>query len=117
MLQARVVHNLGHEWTQIKEAAEKARQTAIMEGDEVAEMTCSELLEALDLSRCLLLMKYVEDFNVCHDARNTLICFTLVSIVEILSSDILCLEMLNKAQKFSAFSILNLVLANTPSDD
>ncbi|WOH10024.1 hypothetical protein DCAR_0729485 [Daucus carota subsp. sativus] len=57
--QARVVHNLGHEWTQIKEAAEKARQTAIMEGDEVAEMTCSELLEALDLSRCLLLMNYI----------------------------------------------------------
>lgn len=57
--QARVVHNVSHEWLQIKEAAEKARDTAITEGDEVSEITCSELLEALELSRCLFLMNYV----------------------------------------------------------
>ena len=45
------------EWLQIKEAAEKARDAAISEGDEVGEVTCSELLEALELSRCLFLMK------------------------------------------------------------
>ncbi|KAF2311539.1 hypothetical protein GH714_024636 [Hevea brasiliensis] len=33
--------------------------TATSEGDEVVEVTCSELLEALDLSRCLLLMSYI----------------------------------------------------------
>lgn len=56
-LQARVIHNCSHEWLQIKEAAERARDAAISEGDEVGEMTCSDLLEALDLSRCLFLMK------------------------------------------------------------
>lgn len=56
-LQARVIHNCSTEWLQIKEAAEKARGTATLEGDEVGEVTCSELLEALELSRCLLLMR------------------------------------------------------------
>ncbi|XP_057791475.1 dual specificity protein phosphatase PHS1 isoform X2 [Salvia miltiorrhiza] len=55
--QARVVHNASSEWQQIKEAAEKAKDAAIAEGDEIGEMTCSELLEALELSRCLLVMK------------------------------------------------------------
>ncbi|KAK9120213.1 hypothetical protein Scep_018306 [Stephania cephalantha] len=55
--QARVVHHSSPEWQQIKDAAEKARDVAVMEGDEVGEMTCSELLEALELSRCLFLMK------------------------------------------------------------
>ncbi|GAB2272025.1 Very-long-chain (3R)-3-hydroxyacyl-CoA dehydratase [Dionaea muscipula] len=57
--QARVVHNCSSEWLQIKEAAEKARCAASSIGDEVGEMTCSELLEALELSRCLFLMNYV----------------------------------------------------------
>jgi len=56
-LQARVVQNCSPEWLQIKEAAEKARVAAASEGDEVGEVTCSELLEALELSRCLLLMR------------------------------------------------------------
>ncbi|GFZ03939.1 dual specificity protein phosphatase family protein [Actinidia rufa] len=55
--QGRVIHNSSPEWLQIKEAAEKARDAAIFEGDEVGELTCSELLEALELSRCLFLMK------------------------------------------------------------
>ncbi|KAK9278621.1 hypothetical protein L1049_028194 [Liquidambar formosana] len=55
--QARVIHNSSSEWLQIKEAAEKARDAAILEEDEVGEVTCSELLEALELSRCLFLMK------------------------------------------------------------
>ncbi|KAJ6375300.1 hypothetical protein OIU77_000308 [Salix suchowensis] len=57
--QARVIQNCSPEWLQIKEAAEKARVMAASEGDEVGEVTCSELLEALELSRCLLLMSYV----------------------------------------------------------
>ena len=55
--QARVIHNSSPEWIQIKEAAERARNTASSEGDEVGEMTCSNLSEALELSRCLFLMR------------------------------------------------------------
>ncbi|KAK9054609.1 hypothetical protein SSX86_025688 [Deinandra increscens subsp. villosa] len=57
--QARVIHNCNPEWLKIKEAAEKAREAAVSDGDEVGEVTCSELLEALELSRCLYLMNYV----------------------------------------------------------
>lgn len=55
--QARVIHNSSTEWQMIKDAAEKARDMAVASGDEVGEVTCSELLEALELSRCLFLMK------------------------------------------------------------
>ncbi|CAL0327710.1 unnamed protein product [Lupinus luteus] len=57
--QARVIHNTTLEWLQIKEAAEKARDAASSKGDDIGEMTCFELLEALELSRCLLFMSYV----------------------------------------------------------
>lgn len=57
--QARVIHNASPEWQKIKEAAEKAKDAAVAEGDEIGEMTCSELLEALELSRCLLVMNYM----------------------------------------------------------
>ncbi|XP_013643483.2 dual specificity protein phosphatase PHS1 [Brassica napus] len=57
--QARVIHSCNPEWTLIREATEKAQAKANSEGDEVGEVTCSELLEALELSRCLLLMSYV----------------------------------------------------------
>ncbi|XP_048539854.1 dual specificity protein phosphatase PHS1 isoform X1 [Triticum urartu] len=56
--QARIVHNSSLEWQGIKHAAEKAREIAVSNNDEIGEMTCSELLEALELSRCLLLMSY-----------------------------------------------------------
>ncbi|WJX96109.1 hypothetical protein P8452_77355 [Trifolium repens] len=58
--QARVIHNTSSEWLQIKEAAEKARDAASFEGDAIGETTCSELLEALELSRCLLCMRMDE---------------------------------------------------------
>ncbi|GMP53820.1 hypothetical protein CsSME_00019180 [Camellia sinensis var. sinensis] len=45
------------EWLQIKEEAEKARDAATLKGDEISGLRCSELLEALELSRCLFLMK------------------------------------------------------------
>uniref|UniRef100_A0A804KQV9 Dual specificity protein phosphatase PHS1 n=1 Tax=Musa acuminata subsp. malaccensis TaxID=214687 RepID=A0A804KQV9_MUSAM len=57
--QARVIHNSSTEWQMIKDAAENARDMAVASGDEVGEVTCSELLEALELSRCLFLMNYV----------------------------------------------------------
>ncbi|KAK9117693.1 hypothetical protein Sjap_016640 [Stephania japonica] len=69
ILQARVVHNSSPEWQQIKDAAEKARDVAVMEGDEVGEMTCSELLEALELSRCLFLMNYVHGSPLLESSR------------------------------------------------
>ncbi|ONK78697.1 uncharacterized protein A4U43_C02F21490 [Asparagus officinalis] len=56
---ARVVHNSSSEWQQIKDAAERARETAVSNGDELGALSCSELLEALELSRCLFLMTYV----------------------------------------------------------
>lgn len=61
-MQARVIHNSSPEWLQIKEAAEKTREVASSEGDEVGEITCSELLEALELSRCLLFLRYNKDW-------------------------------------------------------
>ncbi|KAK8684416.1 hypothetical protein V6N13_040445 [Hibiscus sabdariffa] len=74
--QARVVHNSSPEWLQIKEAAQKARVTATQDGDEVGEVTCSELLEALELSRCLFLMSYVHgspllESSSAFDSRET----------------------------------------------
>ncbi|XP_015937776.1 dual specificity protein phosphatase PHS1 [Arachis duranensis] len=57
--QARVIHNTSSEWLQIKEATEKARDAASSKGDESGEMNCSELLEALELGRCLYFMSYV----------------------------------------------------------
>ncbi|KAJ6761018.1 DUAL SPECIFICITY PHOSPHATASE FAMILY PROTEIN [Salix purpurea] len=68
--QARVIHNCSSEWLQIKEAGEKARVAAALEGDEVGEVTCSELLEALELSRCLLLLSYVHG-SPLMDSSNT----------------------------------------------
>ncbi|XP_044493243.1 dual specificity protein phosphatase PHS1-like isoform X2 [Mangifera indica] len=74
--QARVIHNGNPEWLKIKEAAEKARATATSEGDEIGEMTCTELLEALELSRCLLLMSYVHgspllESSIAFETRET----------------------------------------------
>lgn len=56
--QARVIHNSNAEWQRITEAAEMARESAASNGDELGEITCLDLLEALQLSRCLFLMKY-----------------------------------------------------------
>ncbi|XP_073225124.1 dual specificity protein phosphatase PHS1-like isoform X1 [Cicer arietinum] len=57
--QARVIHNTNLEWLQIKNAAEKAKDVASCENDIIGVTTCSELLEALELSQCLLFMSYV----------------------------------------------------------
>ncbi|KAI8010552.1 Dual specificity protein phosphatase PHS1 [Camellia lanceoleosa] len=51
------------EWLGIKEAVEKARDAATL-GDEIVELTCSKLLEALELSRCLFLMKCEQNMIV-----------------------------------------------------
>ena len=56
LVQDRVVHNSSAEWQSIKDAAERARNRASVEVDDVGTTTCTELLEALELSRCLLLM-------------------------------------------------------------
>ncbi|PNT70469.1 dual specificity protein phosphatase PHS1 isoform X1 [Brachypodium distachyon] len=57
--QGRVIHSSSCEWQQIKDAVENARCAAIAIGDELQEMICSEMQEALELSRCLFLMNYV----------------------------------------------------------
>lgn len=67
--QARVIHNTSLEWIQIKEATEKAREAASSAGDEIGEMTCTELLEALELSRCLMFMSYVHGSPLLESSR------------------------------------------------
>ncbi|EEC70590.1 hypothetical protein OsI_01805 [Oryza sativa Indica Group] len=57
--QGRVIHNFSSEWHQMKDAVENARDAAISSCDELEEMICTEMLEALELSRCLFLMNYV----------------------------------------------------------
>lgn len=53
-----MIHNFSSEWHQMKDAVENARDAAISSCDELEEMICTEMLEALELSRCLFLMKY-----------------------------------------------------------
>ncbi|BAT79297.1 Dual specificity protein [Vigna angularis] len=67
--QARVIHNTSLEWIQIKEATEKARDAASSAGDAIVELTCTELLEALDLSRCLMFMSYVHGSPLLESSR------------------------------------------------
>ncbi|CAA6654343.1 unnamed protein product [Spirodela intermedia] len=57
--QTRIIHNSSSEWQRIKDAADKARGMTTSVSDDAGEITCSELVEALELSRCLLLMNYV----------------------------------------------------------
>ncbi|XP_057841042.1 dual specificity protein phosphatase PHS1 isoform X2 [Cryptomeria japonica] len=66
--QARVIHNSSAEWQSIKDAAENSRNMASAEGDEMGKTTCTEILEALELSRCLLLMGYVHGFPLLDTA-------------------------------------------------
>ncbi|KAF6138008.1 hypothetical protein GIB67_041881 [Kingdonia uniflora] len=66
--QARVVHNFSPEWQQIKDATEKAKDAAIVVGDDVGELTCSELLEALELSKCLFLMNYIHGSPILENS-------------------------------------------------
>ncbi|PAN30762.1 hypothetical protein PAHAL_5G349000 [Panicum hallii] len=72
--QGRVIHNSSSEWQQIKDAVENARHVSIAAGDELEEMICAEMLEALELSRCLFLMNYVHgspllENTVPYDSR------------------------------------------------
>jgi atypical dual specificity phosphatase len=53
-----VIHSSSCEWPQIKDAVENARHAAVAVGDDLQEMVCTEMQEALELSRCLFLMKY-----------------------------------------------------------
>ncbi|KAL6874700.1 hypothetical protein ACP4OV_013365 [Aristida adscensionis] len=66
--QGRVIHNSSSEWQRIKVAVENARHMAISSGDELQEMICTEMLEALELSRCLFLMNYVHGSPLLENA-------------------------------------------------
>ncbi|KAJ3702094.1 hypothetical protein LUZ61_005799 [Rhynchospora tenuis] len=65
--QARLVHNSTSEWQLIKDAAENACQLAHAAHDDVGAVACTELLEALDLSRCLFLMNYIHGLPLLED--------------------------------------------------
>ena len=56
---ARVIHNTSLEWTQIKEATEKARDVASSAGDEVDEMTCTVSTELNATANCMRLHSYL----------------------------------------------------------
>lgn len=57
--QARVILISSPEWQRIKDAADRARDMAISMHGDVGEMTCSELVESLELGQCLFLMNYI----------------------------------------------------------
>ncbi|KAF6147236.1 hypothetical protein GIB67_039366 [Kingdonia uniflora] len=56
------------DWQQIKDATEKVKDAAIVVGDDVSELTCSELLEALELSKCLFLMNYIHGSPIIENS-------------------------------------------------
>ena len=53
---ARVIHSSSLEWSQIKEAVKNIKETSEANQNEIGIQTCEELLEALHLSRCMLIM-------------------------------------------------------------
>lgn len=53
---ARVIHSNSLEWSRIKEAVENIKETSEANQNEIGIQTCEELLEALHLSRCMLIM-------------------------------------------------------------
>jgi hypothetical protein len=57
--QARVIHSSSSEWVQIQAAVQAIKATAEADDNEIGLQTCEELLEALHLSRCMLIMGYV----------------------------------------------------------
>lgn len=54
--QARVIHSNSSEWIQIQAAVQDIKETAEADANEIGLKTCEELLEALHLSRCMLVM-------------------------------------------------------------
>ncbi|KAL6627780.1 hypothetical protein ACP70R_031506 [Stipagrostis hirtigluma subsp. patula] len=91
--QSRVVYNSSMEWQEIRHAAENARAVAVSNSDEVGEMTCSELLEALELSRCLLLMSYIHGSPLLESPKafnsREAACVTASSLGRVLMLDLI----------------------------
>lgn len=53
---ARVIHSTSLEWSRIKEAVEIVKETSEAYQNDIGIQTSEELLEALHLSRCMLIM-------------------------------------------------------------
>ncbi|MCO5604189.1 hypothetical protein L7F22_058350 [Adiantum nelumboides] len=58
--QSRLIYKGSDEWRELQTAAEKCSDAASSVGDEDNKATCSEFLEALNLSHCVLLMGYIK---------------------------------------------------------
>lgn len=58
--QSRVIYKDSLEWKQLQKAAERCLNTAKSNENEDNVATCMELLEALSLSQCVLLMGYIK---------------------------------------------------------
>lgn len=56
ILQARAIHSNSSEWIQIRDSVQSIQETAEAEDNEIGQQTCEELLEALRLSRCMIIM-------------------------------------------------------------
>lgn len=56
LVQARVIHSNSQEWTHIQNAVRAIQESAEADENETAMQTSEELLEALQLSRCMLIM-------------------------------------------------------------
>jgi len=56
ILQARVIHSNSSEWIQIRDSVQAIKETAEAEDNEIGLQTSEELLEALRLSRCMIIM-------------------------------------------------------------
>lgn len=65
--QSRIVYKGSEEWRELQQAAERCLDLASANNEEDHEATCSEFLEALSLSQCVLLMGYV---NGCPFLEN-----------------------------------------------
>lgn len=51
-----MIHNNSSEWMQIQDAVVAVRETDKANENVIGLQTCEELLEALHLSRCMLIM-------------------------------------------------------------
>ncbi|KAG0609818.1 hypothetical protein M758_7G016200 [Ceratodon purpureus] len=57
--QARAIHSNSSEWIQIQTAVQAIRETAEADENDIGLQTCEDLLEALRLSRCMLIMGFI----------------------------------------------------------
>ena len=56
--QARVIHSNSPEWVHMQQSVQAIKEAAETEDNDIGVQTCEDLIEALRLSRCMLIMGY-----------------------------------------------------------